>query len=101
MNYPTIVYKCPGQHQRPGGTYSYLGIDSEDELKVALSGGWHLTLEEAIEPNKAVRNDDPIESKPTRDEMNQKGAELGLKFDGRTSDKKLLKMIEDAINAVD
>lgn len=34
---------------------------------------------------------------PTREELEQMGKELGLKFDGRTSDKKLNRMIEEAL----
>lgn len=34
---------------------------------------------------------------PTRAEMATKATELGLKFDGRTSDRKLAQMIQDAI----
>lgn len=37
---------------------------------------------------------------PTRAEMNVKGMELGLKFDGRTSDRKLSQMILDTIKEV-
>ena len=33
---------------------------------------------------------------PTREEMEAKAIELGVKFDKRTSDKKLLKLIESA-----
>lgn len=33
----------------------------------------------------------------TREEMEQKAKELGLKFDGRTSNRKLLTMIEEAM----
>jgi hypothetical protein len=38
-----------------------------------------------------------IESAPTRDEMAIKARELGIKFDGRTSDKKLSSLIETAL----
>ena len=34
----------------------------------------------------------------TREEMETKAKELGLKFDGRTGDKKLMSMIEEALN---
>ena len=36
---------------------------------------------------------------PTRAELETKAAELGLKFDGRTSDKKLEKMITESLGA--
>lgn len=46
-----------------------------------------------IEP-VVVENDDAM---PTREELETKATELGLKFDGRTSDKKLTKLIAEAL----
>lgn len=46
-----------------------------------------------IEPVVA-ENDDAM---PTREELEIKATELGLKFDGRTSDKKLTKLIAEAL----
>jgi len=40
---------------------------------------------------------DPENAAPSRAEMEEKADELGIKFDGRTSDKKLLERIEDAL----
>ena len=45
---------------------------------------------------------DPVEvpddnASPTREELEQKATELGIKFDGRTSDKRLLARIEAAL----
>ena len=39
----------------------------------------------------------PDDAPPTREELEQKATELGLKFDGRTSDKRLLARIETAL----
>jgi ribosomal protein L32E len=51
---------------------------------------------EAAEPINEIA--EPInESAPTRDEMAIKARELGIKFDGRTSDKKLSSLIETAL----
>jgi ribosomal protein L32E len=51
---------------------------------------------EAAEP--IIEIAEPInESAPTRDEMAIKARELGIKFDGRTSDKKLSSLIETAL----
>lgn len=47
-----------------------------------------------------VKIEDPInESAPTRDEMTTKARELGIKFDGRTSDKKLSLLIATELGA--
>jgi hypothetical protein len=49
-----------------------------------------------IEP-KAVEIDE--NAPPTRSELEQKATELGLKFDGRTSDNKLGQKIQESLGA--
>jgi hypothetical protein len=94
MIFPTIVYKCPGNHQRTGGTYDLLGINDSSGLSVALSEGWFLTLPEAIEGKPADPSED---APPTRAELESKASEFGLKFDGRTTDRRLAELIEAAL----
>ena len=48
----------------------------------------------AIGPSEVSPDDD---APPTRDELEAKARELGVKFDGRTSDKTLLSKIEAAL----
>lgn len=84
-----LVYKCPGHHQRDGGTYDFMPAKSEDEFNQLLQEGWFPSLPEAIEGVSHAA--------PTRDELIQQATELGLKFDGRTSDKKLALMIDEAL----
>jgi len=92
--FPTIVYKTPGTHARAGGTYNYRGIEDAAALEAALAEGWFLTLPEAI----AGKADEPVDnSAPTREELEAKAAELGIQFDGRTTDKKLAEKIEHAL----
>jgi uncharacterized protein (DUF1697 family) len=53
---------------------------------------------EVVEVAEVVEAADPIvESAPTREEMTIKARELGIKFDGRTSDKKLSSLIATAL----
>lgn len=56
-------------------------------------------VEQVIEAADPIIEDtDPIiESAPTREEMDIKARELGIKFDGRTSDKKLISLIATAL----
>jgi len=101
MSYPTIVYKCPGVHQLPGGTYDYMGVEDEDAMKEAITCGWFKTIQEAEageakEPEALEEEIDEI-SPPTREELEQQAKELGIKFDGRTSDEKLADRIEEAL----
>lgn len=91
MNYPTIVYRTPGAHYASTGTYDYKGVGDDAELDRALSNGWFLTLPEAI----AGEADD--NSAPTREELAIKAVELGIKFDGRTTDRRLADLINQAL----
>ena len=99
MEFPTLVYKDGGPHQRPGGTFDYKRIVNESELAAALADGWFPTLVEAtqpaaVDPTEVPPDDD---APPTREELETKARELGIKFDGRTSDKALLAKIEAAL----
>lgn len=119
MNFEDIVYRCPGAHSLPGGSYDYRGVNSEEAFEKALSEGWFNTIGEAIEgkhlpkadPRDDGGEDDGISgetgeditepsdktSAPTREEMEVKAKELGVKFDGRTTDVKLLERINEAL----
>lgn len=102
---PTIVYKPAGPHQRQGGTFDYKGVNTQEELDAAIADGWHESFAEMLEPKaKVVEPPAPApepkdDAPPTRAELEAKATELGLKFDGRTSDKKLGEMIAEALKA--
>lgn len=49
MNFPTFVYKTPGQHSGNGFTYSYKIVKNEEEVAEMLEEGYFVTLPEAIE----------------------------------------------------
>lgn len=88
MNTPTMVLKYPGPHQLQDGCYDWKIVDAED-VAAALAEGWFLTKEEAKAGAEAPKVEPVSPAPPTRAELEQKATELGLKFDGRTSDKKL------------
>lgn len=46
--FPSLVYRCPGNHQCKGGTYSYKPVNDYEELAEAIKSGWHETLWDAI-----------------------------------------------------
>ena len=95
---PTILYRVPGAHFGPPGvTYDYLGVDTQEALDAALANGWHDTMADAMAPPVAApeaalvpADDAPV----TRAELEQKAEELGIKVDGRWSDKRLMTEIE-------
>lgn len=101
MEYPALVFKCPGPHKHAKGTYDHMAVQDEDEHADKLKSGWFATLPEAIEGKqvsvKSVEQD--IELPPTRAELETKAAELNIAFDGRTSDAKLLAKINEALKA--
>jgi len=96
MEFPNFVYRVPGPYQRGGGTYSYLQVVDDADLSAALVAGWSATLGDAISPVQA----EPVIStdvEPTRAEIEAKATELGIEFDGRSTDKTLLLKIEAAL----
>lgn len=91
MTFPTLVYRDKGPHYRIGGTYDYRAVPDQAAFDAALADGWRATLGEIVDGKPA--DDAP----PTREELEAKATELGLKFDGRTNDKKLSAMIAEAL----
>lgn len=108
-DFPTIVYRCPGD--RPGPphtTFKSIGIADKKAFDKALAEGWFATLPEAAEaylnpaPDRVavVVEPEPIDNAPpTRDEMLAKAAEIGLAVDKRWSDKTLANKIIEALEA--
>lgn len=104
MYYPVFVYRCPGAHFGPSGTtYESTIANDEKECAHLLANGWNESLIKAVDaflnPSKLVEdsNESADNSPITRDELEFKARELGVKFDGRTTDALLLKRIEQAI----
>lgn len=141
--FPAIIYRSPGQQRKPGGgTYDFVGVQTQDGLDAKLATGWFPTAAEAIEaagenaggfkkpkPKWAIKpikkkkppkpldwreqakaaqtvatvveqEPEPIndDAEPTRAELEAKATELGVRFDGRTKDKKLGQLIQDRLS---
>ena len=98
MQFPTIVYKIGGNHFAANGKkYSYLGAKNQAEFKKLISDGWFATMAEALEgkTTEAIKAEDNAPVK--REELEAKAKELGIKFDGRTSDNKLGLLIQEKL----
>lgn len=65
-------------------------------MPVLLAKGWHEDRDVVLGLKVAVEPEDDT-SPPTRDEMEAKAAEIGLRIDGRWSDARLLSEIEKAL----
>jgi hypothetical protein len=101
----SMLYKAPGPHFCDGSMVDYIVVpDHLDDETVA--SGWFRTIPEALaavvlvvasEPVSDASEVVPDDAPPTRAEMEQKATELGVKFDGRTTDAKLLARIEEAL----
>lgn len=98
MEFPLFVYK-----KVKASEFETLLVEGEEQYKVAIdSGEWFATVPEALEGKQVA---EPVEeqavpaddAQPTREELEAKATELGLKFDGRTSDRKLGALISEAL----
>ena len=96
--FPALVYKVPGKYVRPHGTYDFEGVNNAEELQARLKEGWFCSLTEAIDSeDKKVITEEDDTAPPTRQELEEKATELGIKFDGRFSDKKIAQLIDEAL----
>jgi hypothetical protein len=95
MEFPRIIYRSGGSWALESGMYSVRQVESAEELQAAQADGWHLDQYAA----KAAA-DAPAEpaapAEPTRADLEAQATAKGLKFDGRTTDKKLAAMIAAA-----
>lgn len=89
-----LMYRCPGPHAGPEGkTYDFKGFESE---AAGSAAGFFLTLPDAIAGKKPA----PVpaeDAPPTRAEIEEQAKKVGVKVDGRMSDRTLLKLIDDAM----
>lgn len=96
--FPMALYRMPGREPHELGGITSMLVHSQAELDAQLADGWFASAPEAKAAFDAAQKKPPSDDEPpTREELETKAAELGLKFDGRTSDKKLRDMIAAAI----
>lgn len=94
-----MLFKAPGPHFCDGSMVDYIVVPL-DLVDKTIALGWFATIPEALaaaaapaEPDDVPADDAPV----TRAELEAKATELGLKFDGRTTDAKLLAKIDEAL----
>lgn len=94
---PRMLYKADGEHEIHGGFFDYIIVDTAEELDSATALGWSVSPAEATEHKEQAKMIAavpvppmvPMDAQPTRDELERKATELGIQFDGRTTDAKL------------
>lgn len=94
MDYPRTLYRI----SLDSSTYPALLVHNETEHRAARAVGWRDSIPEAIADAESGPDatEDDLEP-PTREEMESKARELGISFNKRTSDAKLLWRIEQAL----
>ncbi len=98
--HPKMLYRAGSEIKWDGGVFDCLVVEDEAAEQAAKADGW-MGAEDAmqppqiIEPAQAVETDD--DAPPTRDELETKAKELGIKFDGRWGDKRLSDAIEQVL----
>jgi hypothetical protein len=95
MDFPRLVYRNDGSLVVQGGTVSLCSCADDQERVALLADGWHDSVPEAL---AAYSNDEQEDDEPpTRDELLEQAAELGIVVDKRWSDKTLLAKINEAL----
>ncbi len=101
MEFPCMVYQSPGDQLARGGSFKYKAVHSKEEMTNALTKGWFQNAQEAMDAlNKPAEKEEIDTKQPTRAELIEKALDIGLKVDGRTSDEKLRKRIEEKLYGV-
>lgn len=100
--YPRAMYRAGRDVQTDSGWRAYLVVADAAEQATAEADGWHTSADYPEPPPPPVvepASDDvpPDDAPPTRAELEQKAAELGISFDGRTTDRKLGEKIAAAL----
>lgn len=89
MKEATALYHPEGSELVWGEQIGVIVVDA-DEVEAKLADGWFLHPDDAINAKKTT---------PTRAELEQKATELEIKFDGRTTNKKLSEAIDEKLKA--
>jgi hypothetical protein len=95
MDFPRFVFRSPGSLVVDGGDVSQSLCEDNKQRTALLADGWHDSIPDALADY--VADDQEEDAPPTRDEMLEQAAELGITVDKRWSDKTLLAKITEAL----
>ena len=89
-HYPKMLYRAHGPEMIDGVACEMLTVADEAAQEVAAADGWAESLDDLLAPVE--------EPAPTaREVLEQQADGLGIKFDGRTGDKKLAALIAEKL----
>ena len=88
-----MLYKHPGKHKLHGDMFDYIIVE-EDENKNNNAKGWSVT-------NTEAKNGKEDNSEPTRDELETKAKELGIRFPANIKHSTLLSKINEKLDELD
>ncbi len=98
MEFPRMLVRVGTAWTLESGTYDLATANDAEHMAALLADGWHPDQYAAKAAAEAVPAEEPDDdAPPTRDELEAKARELGIKFDGRTGDKKLAALIADKL----
>lgn len=102
-DFPRMIYKAGGTEDIHGGKFTWHIVHDAEELDAALAADWHLTTAEAgasavtTYAPEVAQDDAADNAPPTRAELEQKAAELGIEFSPKIGDVKLAERIASAL----
>lgn len=96
--FPQMLYLAGGPEEIHGGRFTTLIVANAEQLETALDEGWAERTDTALDlvARPAAKPADPIASstaEPTRAELEQKAAELGIEFSPLIGNAKLVERI--------
>lgn len=91
QRFPQCLFK-PGDKPMAGLLLSSIMVRNDEELAAALADGW-FESPEAADASRQSTADQAVEVVSRREVLENKARAMGIKFDGRTSDRKLAELI--------
>ncbi len=103
MEFPRMLYRVGTAWVLESGTYDLATANDAEHMAELQADGWHAdqyAARDALLPVEPAEPAEPADdAPPTREELEAKATELGIKFDGRTGDKKLTALIAEKLAA--
>jgi hypothetical protein len=104
MEFPRMLVRVGTAWTLESGTYDLATANDAEHMAALQADGWHedqyaakAAADAFAAPTDAPAPEPDDDAPPTRAELEAKARELGIKFDGRTGDKKLAALIADKL----